>query len=110
MSTEFVTAVVSIIVTLIGGNGIIMFLVSHHFNKKEKDTKEDKLVKETLSFLSYTTLKQEGLFLINKGYAKEAERTLIHRMHDTYKKWGWNGDMDSLMEKVDNLPFSPEEK
>lgn len=97
------------IITLLGilfaGNGLVQLLVTRYLNKKDDKAKKSDLMMETMSIQSYCNLKQECNALIEKGYAEEPERRFVHTMYDNYKRWGWNGDMDALIERVDRLPY-----
>lgn len=97
--------VIAILCVLLAGNGLVQYLVSYYLNKKDKKAEKNNLILKTLSIQSYCNLKQECNTLIEKGYATEAERRFLYKMYDNYKCWGWNGDMDALIERVDRLPY-----
>lgn len=63
-----------------------------------------KLGLDTMKLLSYARVAEEANRLICKGYATQAERRYLQNLHDNYKKWGWNGDMDERMRHVFSLP------
>ena len=52
----------------------------------------------------YARLSEEIERLLNKGYATPSERRILEEMYLNYKAHGWNGDMDSRIEKVHTLP------
>lgn len=102
------------IVTLFGilfaGNGAVQYIVQMFVNKREKKNQAASRVAKTLSIQSYCNLKQECNALIEKGFATESDRRFLYKMYDNYKEWGWNGDMDALMERVDRLPYLEKDK
>ena len=103
------TEIFTLLGILLGGNGVINYLIQYHLTKKDKKNKENVLILKTLSLVSYCNLKQEIMALIAKKYATEAERRFLYKMYDNYKEHGWNGDMDALMRTVDELPYLPPE-
>lgn len=106
----------------IGLNTIILFFITRYFSKKDKaaeKTEEEKeaeacaeklrklewdLIKRTLCCVTYSILSRELEILLSKGYATPEERKTISILHGVYVEQGWNGDMDSRMRKVYNLP------
>lgn len=90
---------------LFAGNGLVQYVVSILINRKEKESEDAKRTKKTLSLQSYYNLKRECHDMIEKGYATEVERRFLYKMYDNYKEWGWNGDMDAMIERVDRLPY-----
>ena len=116
---EILTVLLSVFSGL-GGGGIILFFVTRHYNKKDK---EEATVKEemeglmdsmkaslaTVKFLSYCRMRDELDRVIDKGYATPAERHFLEDMHKNYSDHKWNGDMDSRMTKMYALPEHPPE-
>lgn len=97
-----------------GINGILLFFVKRYFDKRDKAIEEEKESKndllkrvevslETLRILSYLRMSEELERLLNKGFATPSERKIIDEMYNNYKEHGWNGDMDSRLEKVYRL-------
>ena len=43
--------------------------------------------------------------LRKKGFADSGDRREIEMIHEVYKQWGFNGDMDARLEYVYNLPY-----
>lgn len=103
-------SILTLAVTLFAGNGLVQYLIAYFLNRQDKKRAKQDLIVETLSFNSYCNLRQEGNSLIEKEYATEAERRFLYKMYENYKKHGWNGDMDSMMKHVDNLPYEPPTK
>lgn len=88
------------IVIAVLGSQLIMwplqFFVTRHFNKKDKQD----LVRDTLSVLTYNRLADKIEYCLTKGYATPEERREIEMLKEIYDKWGWNGDMETRLEKV----------
>lgn len=89
--------------------GVVTFLVTRHFTKKDKDEEGRKLERETLAAITYTLMSNEIEKLISKGWASSEERRALEILYKVYKKNGWNGDMDARMEIVHTLPFRKED-
>ena len=64
---------------------------------------------QTIKLLSYARVAEEADKLIEKGYATPAERLYLKNLHENYKDWQWNGDMDDRIRDVFNLPPKPPE-
>lgn len=62
--------------------------------------KEIKVSLETIRLLAYARMSEEIERLLDKGFATPAERRILDEMYQNYKAHGWNGDMDSRLEKV----------
>lgn len=103
------------ILSVLGVNSILLFFIKRYLQKKdqeESDIKADReeLIKEvraglgTIRLLAYARLSEEIERLLNKGYATPSERRILEEMFLNYKAHGWNGDMDSRIEKVHTLP------
>lgn len=106
--------IAAIVVSILGSNGILLFLVKWYFTQRDqaqaqKEKANQELLKkvndglETLRLLSYARMSEETERLLSQGYATPAERRTLDAMYQNYKSWGWNGDMDSRMEKVYHL-------
>ena len=77
--------------------GLIQYLLTRHFNKKD-------MTQKTLAAVTYSTLADKLERALDRGYATPEQRRDIKVLYDCYKDHGWNGDMDSRMNKVFNLP------
>lgn len=62
------------------------------------------LTRQTLAMLTYSTLSGKVERLLDQDYATPEQRREIEHLHKLYKAHGWNGDMESRMEKVHALP------
>ena len=69
--------------------GLVQYLLTRHFNKKDMTQK---------------TLADKLERALDRGYATPEQRRDIKVLYDCYKEHGWNGDMDSRMGKVHALP------
>ena len=77
-----------------------------------KDAKEDKAdnVIKALRYLMLYVIEERGKELIALGYATFEQRRRLRHWHDLYHKGlNGNGDADQLMDKVNALPYEPEE-
>lgn len=99
------------LLSVIGINGIILFLMTRYFNrrdKREQSTEEERkqlrqkieTSLETLRLLAYARLSQEIERLLTQGYATPQERRYLSEMVSNYHEHGWNGDMNARLEKV----------
>lgn len=77
--------------------GLIQYLLTRHFNKKD-------MTQKTIAAVTYSTLADKLERALDRGYATPEQRRDIKVLYDCYKDHGWNGDMDSRMNKVFNLP------
>lgn len=117
--------ILTIIVSVLGSNGVLLFLVKRYFDRKDKKEAEEKRAKEqaaqqredeiktllqkvdtgleTIRLLSYARMSEELERLLTKGYATPSERRILEEMYENYKAHGWNGDMDARLRKVYTL-------
>ena len=77
--------------------GLVQYLLTRHFNKKD-------MTQKTLAAVTYSTLADKLVRALDRGDATPEQRRDIKVLYDCYKEHGWNGDMDSRMNKVFNLP------
>lgn len=92
-----------IIIAIIGSNAflwVLQVLVNRHYRKKDKSD----LVKDTLSTLTYNRLADKIEHCLTKAFATPEERRELEKLKEIYDRWGWNGDMDTRLEKVYALP------
>lgn len=117
--------IVAVVLSVLGSNGLLLFLVKRFFDKKDQREAEirrqreqaeenqrqrnDELYRkvdnalETIRLLAYARMSEETERLLNQGYATPAERRVLDEMFKNYKAHGWNGDMDARLEKVYSL-------
>ena len=65
---------------------------------------------ETIKLLSYARMAEEADRLIRQNYATPSERRYLEELHQNYKRWGWNGDMEERLKKVYHLDTQPNDK
>ena len=94
--------ILTIIVAIIG-SGLLNTFINRYFVNKDRKANENSLEKRSLKQLIYTTLSNKIEYVLCKNFATPEERHEIHMLHEVYKEWGWNGDMDARMDKVFNL-------
>lgn len=117
--------VAAVVLSVLGSNGLLLFLVKRFFDRKDRKEEEareasrqeeeaqrvgqEELLKkvetalETIRLLAYSRMSEEIERLLTQGYATPAERRVLDEMFKNYKSHGWNGDMDSRLEKVYSL-------
>lgn len=74
-------------------------------NNKKISEVNDKLVVHDEAHLvtMYLRLERDMTTAINRGYTTIHESDIVHKMHNSYKKLGGNGYIDSLYQKYNNL-------
>lgn len=114
--------IAAVVLSVLGSNGLLLFLVKRFFDKKDQKEAEIQRQREqaeenqrqrnyelyrkvdnaleTIRLLSYARMSEETERLLNQGYATPAERRVLDEMFKNYKAHGWNGDMDARLEKV----------
>lgn len=117
--------VAAVVLSVLGSNGLLLFLVKRFFDRKDRKEEEareasrqeekaqrveqEELLKKvetalgTIRLLAYSRMSEEIERLLTQGYATPAERRVLDEMFKNYKSHGWNGDMDSRLEKVYSL-------
>lgn len=105
------------LLSTLGFGGILLFFIKRYFDKRDKQEliktseqneflREIKVSLETIRLLAYARMSQEIEKLLEQGYATHSERKILDEMYRNYKEHGWNGDMDSRLEKVYSLPIN----
>lgn len=117
--------VAAVVLSVLGSNGLLLFLVKRFFDRKDKKEaearkqkekkererlkKQEELFKkvdnalETIRLLAYARMSEETERLLDQGYATPSERRVLDEMFKNYKAHGWNGDMDARLERVYSL-------
>ena len=109
------------LLSVLGVNGILLFFIQRYIKRRDRLEQEDRAKKEelfkridtaleTLRLLAYHRMSQEIERLLDQGFATQAERRVLDEMYANYKAHGWNGDMDTRLEKVYALRTAPREK
>lgn len=92
--------VTTIVVAMLGSNalfGLITYLISRYFDRKDT-------IRQTLAAVAYTALSDKIEERLDSDYATPEQRRELDILYDAYKANGWNGDMDTRIQKVYNLP------
>ena len=114
--------IAAVVLSVLGSNGLLLFLVKRFFDKKDQKEAEIRRQREqaeenqrqrnnelyrkvdnaleTIRLLAYARMSEEIERLLTKGYATPAERRVLDEMFKNYKAHGWNGDMDARLERV----------
>lgn len=81
---------------------LVQFLIARHDKKKEAESVERK----ALRYLMLYTIQDTARELLRDGTATMDEKRQLREWHDLYHKGlGGNGDADSLMKAVEQLPL-----
>ena len=112
----------TVLVALIAAGGTILgagltalgayILYRRKHKDSRKDAKEDKAdnVTKALRYLMLYVIEERGKELIALGYATFEQRRRLRHWHELYHGGlGGNGDAKQLMDKVNALPYEPEE-
>ena len=101
-------------VAIIGVIGqIILGRISRSDARKDKAEERQDAVSQQIAsirtavmLLMLDQIKRLGLRYISDGEISYEDRRLLHRMHDNYHNdLGGNGDLNQIMEDVDELPL-----
>ncbi len=104
MTTEFiVTSTITVFVAILG-SGMINAYISRKWSLQDKRDLE----REALKYLMRDSLTRYLRELVADGEASDADKQYAESWHDVYEKFGWNGQLDSLMEQVRKLPIEKE--
>ena len=91
---------VTIVLAIISSNalfGFVQFIITHIVESKS-------LTRKTLGAVCYNQLADKIEKSLDRDYATPEQRRDVTVLYEAYKKNGWNGDMDSRMEKFYCLP------
>lgn len=77
--------------------GLFQFLITRYLSNKD-------LTHETLAAVSYNALADKVEKALDRSYATPEQRRDVQVLYTAYKDNGWNGDMDSRMQKFYALP------
>jgi hypothetical protein len=89
------------LVAAVFASGIVNMLITRRFTLKDKND----LVREALKYLMRDSLTRYLRELVADGEASDADKQYAESWHDLYKKFGWNGQLDPLMNQVRALPI-----
>ena len=83
---------------------VINTIINRIFQKKDKNSEDNILIRDTISWILYTSLSDKLDRVLAQGEITAAQRHEIEMLHKIYKRWGFNGDMDTRMEMMSHLP------
>mgnify|MGYP000105270414 FL=1 len=92
---------------VLGSNGlwaVLTLIITRALNKKDKNSEEQQLQKNTIALLMYQAFSDKIERVLNQGYATPSDRQDVKNMHKKYKENGWNGDMDERIKRLYALP------
>lgn len=104
----------TVVLAILGSNGLfalIQYMITRH--DKKHNNRDEVIqairtdidgIKSTESIVMYTVFSNKIERILEKGFADPDDRRDIENMFERYKANGWNGDMDSRVEKVYSLP------
>ncbi len=96
----------NILIPCLSSSGIFIVYLEHRWKKEEKNNIEH----EILKFLAMESLTRYLRDLVEIGEASYAEKQYAEDYHNLYKRVGWNGQLDNLINQVRNLPLHKEEQ
>ena len=113
MVALFTGASASALITMTGN--IVLYILQRKERKANKENENQKVIHDKLNaigkgvmLLELDKIKYLGLRFIREEGITYEDRALLHKMHDNYhKELGGNGDLDQIMEEVDELPLVP---
>lgn len=80
--------------------------LKHNYDTEDTETQELKAIKDGLKWVMFDKIRHLGLKYIEAGEVDFDERRILKEMHTSYHDGlGGNGDLDSLMESVYELPL-----
>ena len=85
--------------------------INNHFKSELKPITDDvELIKKTIQKDVRRSLRQDGKMYCDRGWASHQEKTEFDELYWAYHNLGKNGVVDSLHEKVMDLPDEPERR
>lgn len=115
LSEAITTALIAAGGTILGAGltavgAYVLYWRKHKDSRKDaQEDRSDNVIK-ALRYLMLYVIEERGKELIALGYATFEQRRRLRHWHDLYHKGlNGNGDADQLMDKVNALPYEPEE-
>ena len=106
LSTDFLITSSITIFTAVFGSGVVNGALTRHYAKSD----EKDLEHEALKYLMKDSLTRYLRELVDNGEASDADKQYAEDYHEIYEKFGWNGQLDVLMDKMRALPLEKGEK
>lgn len=96
---------------------LFQFVIERFFGRKDRHDKAIDEMKEELckrvgtlqvvvDIILYHTLADKLEYYLRRGWIDGQERQEIENLHKSYRERGFNGDMDSRMQAVYELPYN----
>ena len=101
VTTEFIITSAITLVAAVFASGIVNMLITRYFTMEDKNDIERKALK----YLMRDSLTRYLRELVAQGEASDADKQYAEEWHQLYKEFGWNGQLDPLMNQVRNLPI-----
>ncbi len=101
MTPEFIISSTATILVGMLGSGLLNAYVARKWAMEDKRDLE----REALKYLMRDSLTRYLRELIEDGEASDADKQYAESWHDLYERFGWNGQLDSLMTQVRELPI-----
>ena len=98
--------VIAVLGVLLGSN-VIVTIINIRAKRKDSCVENNKRTTMALKMTIYIVMSMKIEMLLNQGYATPEQRNEMNELHKLYKLWGWNGDMDSRIAKIYQLPTKP---
>ena len=92
------------IITLM--SNVIMWKLNRKAALEDKEDTRFKALQEGQRVILLDRIQYLCRCYIHDGKVDFDDRRRLHKMHDAYHALGGNGDLDTLMEAVDELPVS----
>lgn len=100
VTESLTTILLNIFITCVSSGGIMIAYLEHKWKKDERKDLEH----EVLKYLTRESLTRYLRDLLAEGEASDAEKRYAEEYHSLYKKLGWNGQLDNLLNSVMQLP------
>ena len=98
---------VTLLVAVIGSSGVSSLIVAclqHRWAAKEKTDKRVDALVAAQKVLMIDRVRYLGRVYINTGEISLADKENLRGMYAAYKGLGGNGDLETVMDEVENLP------
>lgn len=92
------TQIISAAVVAVIGSGGTTAIVQHFLSKTKPDPMRD-----GVKLLMQDKIEQLGIVYCQRGEISWAQKKYIHACYNAYKSMGGNGDVEELMNDIDNL-------
>lgn len=104
-----------ILVAVLGGSAVAALInqvgqylrdrKTHEETTEKKDDEDIQSLKEAMRLLLMDRIRCLCEIYLRAGEIGFHDLKILHQMHDIYHKLGGNGDLNSLLEQVEELPL-----